>query len=75
MTRYWSRSVPPALRSTSCIHLPRSLPTTSDRLADCDYGGHRLSAMVKRDNVTATQFHPERSGTVGLSMLKEFLSQ
>jgi glutamine amidotransferase len=46
-----------------------------DRLADCNYGGHRISAMVKRDNVTATQFHPERSGTVGLSMLKEFLSQ
>jgi glutamine amidotransferase len=46
-----------------------------DRLADCDYGGHRVSAMVKRDNVTATQFHPERSGTVGLGMLKEFLSQ
>jgi glutamine amidotransferase len=47
----------------------------ADRLADCDYGGHRISAMVKRDNVTATQFHPERSGTVGLSMLTEFLSQ
>jgi len=47
----------------------------SDRLADCDYGGHRISAMVKRNNVTATQFHPERSGTVGLNMLKEFLSQ
>ncbi len=47
----------------------------SDRLADCNYGGHRISAMVKRDNVTATQFHPERSGTVGLGMLKEFLSQ
>ena len=46
-----------------------------DRLADCDYGGHRISAMVKRDNITATQFHPERSGTVGLRMLKEFLSQ
>jgi imidazole glycerol-phosphate synthase subunit HisH len=47
----------------------------SDRLADCDYGGHRISAMVKRDNMTATQFHPERSGMVGLGMLKEFLSQ
>jgi glutamine amidotransferase len=47
----------------------------SDRLADCAYGGHRISAMVKRDNVTATQFHPERSGKVGLGMLKEFLSQ
>ena len=45
----------------------------SDRLADCEYGGHRISAMVKRDNVTATQFHPERSGAVGLSMLKEFI--
>jgi imidazoleglycerol phosphate synthase glutamine amidotransferase subunit HisH len=31
--------------------------------------------MVKRDNVTATQFHPERSGTVGLRMLEEFLSR
>jgi glutamine amidotransferase len=47
----------------------------ADRLADCSYGGHRLSAMVKRDNITATQFHPERSGSVGLTMLKEFLSQ
>jgi imidazole glycerol-phosphate synthase subunit HisH len=45
-----------------------------DRLADCDYGGHRISAMVKRDNITATQFHPERSGPVGLRMLKAFLS-
>ena len=46
-----------------------------DRLADCDYGGHRISAMVRRDNITATQFHPERSGTVGLRMLKAFLSR
>ena len=46
-----------------------------DRLADCDYGGHRISAMVKRDNITATQFHPERSGPVGLKMLQEFLAQ
>jgi imidazole glycerol-phosphate synthase subunit HisH len=46
-----------------------------DRVADCDYGGHRISAMVKRDNITATQFHPERSGTVGLRMLQEFLSR
>ncbi|KQT11093.1 imidazole glycerol phosphate synthase subunit HisH [Bradyrhizobium sp. Leaf396] len=47
----------------------------SDRLADCDYGGHRISAMVKRNNVTATQFHPERSGIVGLGMLEEYLLQ
>ena len=51
------------------------LSNDDDRLADCDYGGHRISAMVKRDNVTAAQFHPERSGAVGLRMLKEFLSR
>ena len=34
----------------------------SDRLADCEYGGHQLCAAVQRDNVVATQFHPERSG-------------
>jgi glutamine amidotransferase len=57
------------------VHSFAAQPSNDDdRLADCDYGGHRISAMVKRDNVTATQFHPERSGMVGLRMLKEFLS-
>ena len=46
----------------------------SDRLADCLYGGHRICAAVKRDNIMATQFHPERSGEIGLSMIRSFLS-
>lgn len=46
----------------------------ADRLADCDYGGHRLSAAVRRDNVTATQFHPERSGEIGIEMLRRFIA-
>ena len=45
----------------------------SDRLADCEYGGHRLCAAVQRDNVVATQFHPERSGEAGLALLQGFL--
>jgi glutamine amidotransferase len=44
-----------------------------DRLADFDYGGHRLCAAIKRDNITATQFHPERSGDVGLALLGSFI--
>lgn len=46
----------------------------ADRLADCGYGGHRICAAVKRDNITATQFHPERSGTAGLALLKSYIS-
>lgn len=43
------------------------------RLADCKYGGHRLSAAIQQDNIMATQFHPERSGEKGLMILRRFM--
>lgn len=43
------------------------------RLADTIYGGHRICAAVQRDNVMATQFHPERSGKVGLNLIRRFM--
>ena len=46
---------------------------SSDRLADCIYGGHRICAAVQRDNIMATQFHPERSGNLGLEIINNFL--
>lgn len=45
----------------------------ADILAECDYGGHRLCAAVARDNIVATQFHPERSGEIGLRALRHFV--
>ncbi len=48
---------------------PRS---ESDALAVCDYG-ERFAAVVGRDNIVATQFHPEKSGEIGLKMLRNFL--
>jgi glutamine amidotransferase len=45
------------------------------RLADCHYGGIRISAAIKRDNVMGCQFHPEKSGEVGLRVLKSFLKR
>ncbi|MDH0339712.1 imidazole glycerol phosphate synthase subunit HisH [Metapseudomonas otitidis] len=44
-----------------------------DKLAECMYGGHRICAAVRRNNIFATQFHPERSGTAGLELIKKFL--
>jgi len=46
-----------------------------DVLADCVYGGHRVCAAVARDNITAFQFHPERSGRDGLRVIETFLSR
>jgi len=37
----------------------------------CDYGGE-FTAMVIKDNVAATQFHPEKSQKLGLHLLNNF---
>ena len=36
-----------------------------------DYGG-RFCCALGRDNLFATQFHPEKSGQIGLEILKRF---
>ena len=40
-------------------------------IATTDYGG-TLTAAVQKDNVFGCQFHPEKSGSVGLNILKAF---
>ena len=38
----------------------------------CEYG-RRFVAAVELDNLWATQFHPEKSATVGLQLLRNFV--
>lgn len=52
------------------------VPSPRDResvLAECVYGT-TFCAVVGRDNLVATQFHPEKSGVAGLRMLRNFIS-
>ena len=37
-----------------------------------NYGGIKIPSVVYKDNVYGTQFHPEKSGEVGLKILKNF---
>jgi glutamine amidotransferase len=41
-------------------------------VATCEYGG-LVAAAVERDGLWATQFHPEKSGAVGLELLRGFV--
>lgn len=57
------------------VHSFMAVPTScTHRLADCAYGGVPISAVAKRDNVMGCQFHPEKSGAVGLRILSNFLT-
>jgi glutamine amidotransferase len=61
--------------STYFVHSFTCVPEDEDnRLADCYYDGQRISAAIKKGNLYGCQFHPEKSGEVGLNIIREFLA-
>ena len=45
----------------------------SDVIARTNYAGNIFCSAIKHSNVTGVQFHPEKSGTPGLEILKRFV--
>ena len=48
------------------------VPLCQETIAECDYI-QPFSAALQKDNFYATQFHPEKSGTIGERIIKNFL--
>jgi glutamine amidotransferase len=56
------------------VHSFMSVPSNpAHRIADCLYGGVSVSGAIGRENVMGCQFHPEKSGMVGLKVIRRFL--
>ena len=45
-----------------------------DTIATCRHGEQLFSAALKYENFYGTQFHPEKSGSVGAAILRNFLA-
>ena len=77
----WNALIPkrahPLLKNVKegdCVYFVHSFYATGceDSLVAATEYGKELTALVARDNVMGCQFHPEKSGPVGLSILKAF---
>jgi len=44
-----------------------------DQIAHSDFGGHSICTVIRRDAMIGCQFHPEKSGKVGLRIMWNFL--
>ena len=57
------------------VHSFHAVPTEAGVVrATVQHGDNVVTAAVGRDNVVATQFHPEKSQAVGIGLLRRFLT-
>lgn len=55
------------------VHSYYPMPSdNSDILGQTEYAGATFSSVIARNNLVATQFHPEKSGRIGLQLLDNF---
>ena len=55
------------------VHSYHAVPEDASVITATTEYGEQLTAAVACDNIQATQFHPEKSGDVGLAILKNFV--
>ena len=55
------------------VHSYHAAPDDKKIIAATTTYGETVTAAVERENIFATQFHPEKSGDVGLRVLKNFV--
>ena len=44
----------------------------SNIVASYSFGGYQIPAIIQKNNIYGCQFHPEKSGSVGLGIINNF---
>lgn len=55
------------------VHSYHAVPEDKSIILATSVYGEEITAAVGKNNVIATQFHPEKSGDIGLSIIKNFV--
>ncbi len=63
----------PAMPYFYFVHSYHAIPADANLIAATTFYGERITAAIEYENIFATQFHPEKSGDVGLKVLKNFV--
>ncbi|MFC3799873.1 imidazole glycerol phosphate synthase subunit HisH [Cohnella sp. GCM10012308] len=59
---------------TYFVHSFTAIPDDPEhRLADANYNGRTIAAVVRKGAIYGTQFHPEKSRDIGLQILSNFI--
>lgn len=73
----WNETILHDIQPSSAAYFVHSFTAVPEkeenRLADCFYDGRVISAAIRSGNLYGCQFHPEKSGEVGLKIIKNFL--
>lgn len=60
-----------------CVYLVHSYEVRAENLkhelAFSRFGGHDVCIVIRKENIIGYQFHPEKSGIVGLRLIREFM--
>tara|TARA_X000000368_G_scaffold370219_1_gene319217 strand:- start:1919 stop:2575 length:657 start_codon:yes stop_codon:yes gene_type:complete len=75
----WENTILESVSSGAYMYFVHSLFTLPDLnenvLATTNFGYDKFCSVVKSDNITGCQFHPERSAENGLKILENFVKQ
>src|SRR3989338_1797525 len=73
----WVKTVLEGISKNSTVYFVHSFifqpKDKNDILAFSEYGGHIFPSALRNGNIYGCQFHPEKSGDVGLKIIKNFI--